>query len=128
TTMSRGAVHRLSHIDSTVFASTSNGLYESGDLGRSWTPSSPPLDRGVVVNGVCRVGDRQFAATEHGLYTRAGFRTPWDLVSVAGRSVPLSAIVATESGSVVIATKGDPANHSGSVLYLADHGANSFVK
>lgn len=121
--LSRGPVHLLDHVRNMEFASTSNGLFESLDRGKTWNDSDPPLDRAVVVNGIVEFKGRIFAASEHGLFVKVSDSSRWTEVPVTHSKVEYTAICIDSAQNLLVAAVGQPPQQTNSAIYQSEDGA-----
>jgi hypothetical protein len=121
--LSRGQVTQVSYGEGTLFASTKNGLFESEDTGRTWNASTAPLGRGIATNGVVRRG-RDVAATDRGLFVRAGRNAPWTAAAVDENHFRVASIAVTDKGNILIATIPPPGSNSSAALYEGGEGGS----
>lgn len=121
--LSRGPVQILNHVQDTEFASTSNGLFESPDRGKTWNQSDAPLDRGIVMNGVVEFKGRIFAASEHGLFTKASSDSRWIDISITNSKLEYTAICVDPSETLLVAVKGQSPQQTNPAIYQTKDGS-----
>jgi hypothetical protein len=80
----RSLVRVLRFLDRRLYAGHDSGLDESTDWGDHWTPSKPPLDRGIAVIDIRNAALNQFAGTTSGLFRRKSAGDNWIQVSLPG--------------------------------------------
>lgn len=88
-----------------VIAATDRGLFQTGDAGRTWEPTSNPL-AGIAVNSLLlsdRSGRASYAATDSGLYRDTG--SGWATFSVGlPEGLPMLHIFAEPAGRRLFAS------------------------
>jgi hypothetical protein len=100
----RSLVRVLRFLDGRLYASHDAGLDESSDYGDHWTPSRPPLDRGIAVIDVRKAGFGEYAGTQAGLFRRKTPEENWTEVALPGESNDsVTALETASDGSLLVA-------------------------
>jgi hypothetical protein len=113
--------------DPAVYASTSTGVFKSGDGGMHWTRTGPSGPSTLAISPNYRVDGSVYAGSFHGLYVTRNRGSAWALVSKA----PLSASSHIEAVALSPAYATDRlvlVSVLGSGLYRSDDGGASFTE